>query len=184
MAEAIHQERIDTISRIAENLMLHKAIEALIVEDANGKVLFERAVREPLVKAPLVSFFLPDAPVEQSLALFDAPEPLGRQAQIRGRLHLSINHQRGLSGFVERSRQLFWIGLFRTFLTLIVLAVGLRYLLVLPLRKLVSDLQSVSVEDSELIASNELGFNNIALLQLALAFSSRPSLNKVFARLL
>ena len=45
MAEAIHQERIDTISRIADGLMLHKAIEALIVEDANGKVLFERAVR-------------------------------------------------------------------------------------------------------------------------------------------
>lgn len=57
MAEAIYQERIDTISRIAEGLMLHKAVEALIVEDANGKVLFERAVREPLVKAPLVSFF-------------------------------------------------------------------------------------------------------------------------------
>ena len=164
MAEAIYQERIDTISRIAEGLMLHKAVEALIVEDANGKVLFERAVREPLVKAPLVSFFLPDAPVEQSFTLFDSPEALGRQAQMRGRLHLSINHQRGLSGFVERSRQLFWIGLFRTFLTLIVLVVGLRYLLVLPLRKVVSDLQSVSVEDSELIVPKGHQSDEIGLL--------------------
>ena len=102
--------------------------------------------------------------MEQSFTLFDSPEALGRQAQMRGSLHLSINHQRGLSGFVERSRQLFWIGLFRTFLTLIALVVGLRYLLVLPLRKVVSDLQSVSVDDSELIVPKGHQSDEIGLL--------------------
>ena len=72
------------------------------------------------------------------------------KAEAVGRLHLTINQQRGLSGFAERSRQLFWIGFLRTFLTLIVLVLSLRYLLTLPLRQVVLGLQSASTEEQGL----------------------------------
>ena len=164
LAEAINQNNVAAISRIVDGLMLHKAIEALIVEDANGLILFEKAVREPLVDAPIVSFMLSDASVDQSFVLFDATEALEPQAKIRGRLHLTINHQRGLSDFVERSRQLFWIGLFRTLLIFIVLVLALRYLLILPLRKVVSDLQSASARDLVLIVPRGHETDEIGLL--------------------
>ena len=164
LAEAINQNNVAAISRIVDGLMLHKAIEALIVEDANGLILFEKAVREPLVDAPIASFMLSDASVDQSFVLFDATEALEPQAKIRGRLHLTINHQRGLSDFVERSRQLFWIGLFRTLLIFIVLVLALRYLLILPLRKVVSDLQSASARDLVLIVPRGHETDEIGLL--------------------
>ena len=164
LAEAINQNNVAAISRIVDGLMLHKAIEALIVENANGLILFEKAVREPLVDAPIVSFMLSDASVDQSFVLFDATEALEPQAKIRGRLHLTINHQRGLSDFVERSRQLFLIGLFRTLLIFIVLVLALRYLLILPLRKVVSDLQSASARDLVLIVPRGHETDEIGLL--------------------
>ena len=115
-----------------------------------GSILFERVVQEPLARTPIVSFLLPKNSFDQSIALFSAPEMSATKAEAVGRLHLTINQQRGLSGFAERSRQLFWIGVLRTFLTLIVLVLSLRYLLILPLRQVVLGLQSASAEEQGL----------------------------------
>ncbi len=150
IAGAIDQNNLLMISQIVEGLMLNKTIEALIVEDANGSILFERVVQEPLARTPIVSFLLPKNSFDQSIALFSTPEMSATKAEAVGRLHLTINQQRGLSGFAERSRQLFWIGVLRTFLTLIVLVLSLRYLLILPLRQVVLGLQSASAEEQGL----------------------------------
>lgn len=82
IAGAIDQNNLLMISQIVEGLMLNKTIEALIVEDANGSILFERVVQEPLARTPIVSFLLPKNSFDQSIALFLRP----RCQQLRQKL--------------------------------------------------------------------------------------------------